>query len=173
LEKWRHNFTGIQFLHEPTGFLVTGAIDDVWQNARGELHIVDYKATAKDKDPDLEGEWQQSYKKQMEVYQWLFRKNEFPVSDIGYFVYVNGKRDREAFDAKLEFDVHLISYKGNTDWVEPVIFEIRKTIDGKLPPPADSCEYCSYRKAAAEAAVSEQKPKTEEKKKNNASASLF
>ncbi|MFA5175586.1 MAG: hypothetical protein WC430_04215, partial [Patescibacteria group bacterium] len=31
LDKWRHNFTGIQFLHKPTNFLVFGAIDDLWQ----------------------------------------------------------------------------------------------------------------------------------------------
>ena len=29
-------------------------------------------------------------KRQMEVYQWLFRRENFPVSDLGYFLYVNG-----------------------------------------------------------------------------------
>lgn len=173
LEKWRHNFTGIQYLHEPTGFLVTGAIDDVWQNARGELHIVDYKATAKDRDPDLEGEWQQAYKRQMEVYQWLFLQSGFSVSDTGYFVYVNGKRDREAFDGKLEFDIHLISYKGNTDWIEPTLFDIKKTLEGKLPQPAAMCDYCAYRKSAAEAAASEKTEKPKTKKDAPPNTTLF
>ena len=44
----------------------------------------------------------------MEVYQWLLRHNDLKVSDTGYFVYANGKRDREAFDGKLEFDIKLI-----------------------------------------------------------------
>jgi len=167
LEKWRHNFTGMQYRHEPTGFLVTGAIDDVWQNARGELHIVDYKATAKDRDPDLEGQWQQAYKRQMEVYQWLFRQDGFSVSDIGYFVYVNGKRDRAAFDAKLEFDVLLIPYTGKTDWIEPTLLTIKETLSGELPTPAGGCEYCAYRKAAAEAAVTKtEKEKTQKETKN-------
>lgn len=152
LEKWRHNFTGIQHLHTPTGLFVFGAIDDVWVNPRGELHIVDYKATAKDRDPDLEGKWQEGYKRQMEVYQWLFRQNGFAVSNTGYFVYVNGKRDRAAFDGRLEFDVHLIPYKGDTAWIEPTLHSIRKTLEGELPMPSAECEYCGYRKAAAEAA---------------------
>ena len=29
LDKWRQNFTGIQYLHEPTNLLVFGAIDDL------------------------------------------------------------------------------------------------------------------------------------------------
>jgi len=27
LDKWRHTFTGVQFLHEPTNFLVFGGVD--------------------------------------------------------------------------------------------------------------------------------------------------
>ena len=63
----------------------------------------------------------------MEVYQWLFRKNGFDVSDTGYFVYVNGKLDAEVFDSKLEFDVKLIPYKGDTSWIEPKLKEIKKS----------------------------------------------
>jgi ATP-dependent exoDNAse (exonuclease V) beta subunit len=47
LEKWRTNFTGVQALHKPTNMLVTGAVDDLWENARGELIVVDYKSTLK------------------------------------------------------------------------------------------------------------------------------
>lgn len=145
LDKWRHNFTGIQFFHEPTEFLVYGAIDDVWENPKKELHIVDYKSTAKDSDPNLDGIWQQSYKRQMEIYQWLFRQNGFPVSNIGYFVYVNGKRDRKAFDGKLEFDVHLIPYEGKDNWVEKCIINAKKCLDAEEPPTSSSnCQYCAY-----------------------------
>lgn len=164
LEKWRHNFTGIQHRHEPTGLFVFGAIDDLWVNPRGELYIVDYKATARDRDPDLEGKWQEGYKRQMEVYQWLFRQNGFTISETGYFVYVNGKRDRAAFDGRLEFDVHLIPYKGGTAWIESALLAIRKTLDGALPLPSAECEYCSYRKAAAEASSTTMKKEDEKRK---------
>ena len=30
LDKWRHNFTGVQHLHENTNLILHGAIDDVW-----------------------------------------------------------------------------------------------------------------------------------------------
>src|SRR3990167_968163 len=115
LDKWRHNFTGIQHLHKPTNLLITGAIDDLWQNSKGEYIVVDYKSTAKAEEiTKLDKDWHKGYKRQMEIYQWLLRRNGYEVSDTGYFVYCNGKADRESFDGKLEFDVTLISYKGDS-----------------------------------------------------------
>lgn len=147
LDQWRHNFTGVQFLHEPTGFLIFGAIDDVWQDSKGRLMVVDYKATAKAGEINLDADWQIGYKRQMEIYQWLLRRNSFDVSDTGYFVYVNGKKDAAAFDAKLEFDVHLISYDGNDSWVENTLLEIKKTLDdNKVPLAAPTCGHCDYAK---------------------------
>ncbi|MFA5175485.1 MAG: PD-(D/E)XK nuclease family protein, partial [Patescibacteria group bacterium] len=149
LDKWRHNFTGIQFLHKPTNFLVFGAIDDLWQNSKGEYIVVDYKSTSKDeKINELNKDWQIGYKRQMEIYQWLLRQNGYKVSDTGYFVYCNGQTDRKAFDAKLEFDVTLISYKGDDSWVEKIIKEAHKCLNSdKIPKADDDCDYCNYIKA--------------------------
>ncbi|MDE2041268.1 MAG: PD-(D/E)XK nuclease family protein [Patescibacteria group bacterium] len=149
LELWRSNFKGIRFLHEPTNLLVTGAIDDIWTRDNGELIIVDYKSTSKVEKVSLDKEWQIGYKRQMEVYQWLFRQNGFNVSSTGYFVYCNGKTDREAFDAKLEFDIDLIPYTGNDAWIVPALADIRLCLmNEKVPSPAENCDYCNYRKAA-------------------------
>jgi len=150
LAQWRENFVGVQFYHQPTNLIITGAVDDVWANPQGELIVVDYKATSKDGEVNIDAEWQESYKNQMEIYQWLLRQNGFKVSDTGYFVYVNGRRDREAFDGKLEFDVKLIPYKGSDAWVEETIFEIKKCLMGFLPELGKRCDYCAYREAANE-----------------------
>ncbi|PIY96932.1 MAG: hypothetical protein COY66_02050 [Candidatus Kerfeldbacteria bacterium CG_4_10_14_0_8_um_filter_42_10] len=150
LDQWRHNFTGIQYLHAPTNLLIFGAIDDLWQNSKGEYIVVDYKATAKKEEiKELDQDWQDSYKRQIEVYQWLLRQNGYPVSNTGYFVYCNGRADKEAFDGKLEFDVTLIAYEGNDSWVEKTIVDIHKCLNKKAPPQAaPGCDYCSYLEAA-------------------------
>lgn len=146
LDKWRHNFTGVQYLHELTNLLITGAIDDLWQNSKGEYIVVDYKATSKDEDiTELNKDWQKGYKRQMEVYQWLLRRNGYKVSDTGYFVYCNGKTDRKAFDAKLEFDITLIPYTGDDSWVEKTIVKAHKCLcDDKIPKADSECDYCDY-----------------------------
>jgi hypothetical protein len=87
----------------------------------------------------------------MEVYQWLLKQNGFKVSDTGYFVYVNGRKDAEAFDARLEFDVKLISYTGSQDWIPGILDEIKALLDSEtIPPAGDDCDYCKYRTLAGE-----------------------
>jgi len=146
MDEWRDALrAGIQYKHEATGMLISGGIDDVWVNPKGELIIADYKATSKEEEVNLDADWQDGYKRQMEIYQWLFRMNGFAVSDTGYFVYANGQTDREAFDGKLEFDIKLIPYTGNTDWIEETILSIKKCLDSEQIPQAHpDCEYCSY-----------------------------
>lgn len=146
LAKWRHNFTGVQYLHQPTNLLIFGAIDDLWQNSEGEFMVVDYKATAKGEEiTELDKDWQEGYKRQMEVYQWLLRQNGYQVSDTGYFVYCNGRADAKAFDGKLEFEVTLIPYAGDDSWVEKSIFEIHQCLNGdKIPAANPGCDYCDY-----------------------------
>jgi hypothetical protein len=147
LEIWRENFEGIQYFHKPTGLLVSGAVDDVWINKKDELIIVDYKATAKDGTIDGldDTKWHDQYRRQMEVYQWLFRQSGFKVSDTGYFVYVNGQKDRESFDGKLEFDVTIFPYTGSDSWIENVLEKIKTCLESKEIPKSESvCEYCAY-----------------------------
>lgn len=149
MDEWRDSLRrGVTFLHEQTNLLITGGVDDVWVNPQGELIIVDYKSTSKDSEVNLDAEWQDGYKRQMEVYQWLFRKNGFKVSDTGYFVYCNGKTDGEAFDAKLEFDIKLIPYVGKTDWIEQTIVDLHSCLNSnEIPQPNPDCDFCQYVKA--------------------------
>ena len=152
LNEWRENFKGIQYLHEPTNLIITGAIDDLWQNPQGEYIVVDYKSTAKTEDIiALNQDWHDGYKRQMEIYQWLLRQNGFKVSDTGYFVYCNGRTDREAFDGKLDFDLTLIPYAGNDTWVEKTIVAAHQCLSGDTIPQANpDCDYCNYFQARAD-----------------------
>lgn len=148
INNWRENFIGVQTHHKPTNFLVFGAVDDIWQHPNGELAVVDYKATSKKGEVSLDAPWQVTYKRQLEVYQWLLRQNDFPVSDTGYFVYANGRADARAFDAKLEFDVKVIAYTGKDDWIEPALEKVKQCLTSdETPPPSHACEYCRYARA--------------------------
>ena len=152
INEWRDALGGgIQYLHPATNLLITGGIDDVWVDSNGELSIVDYKATSKNEEVNLDADWQIGYKRQMEIYQWLFRKNGFKVSDTGYFVYANADADKKAFDAKLEFDVKILPYEGNDGWVEQAILDVRDCLmRDALPESSAECDFCSYRIAARE-----------------------
>jgi CRISPR/Cas system-associated exonuclease Cas4 (RecB family) len=148
MDEWRDVFKGVQYIHEPSGFLFSGGVDDIWKLSDGKLAVVDYKATSKNGEVSIDAPWQIAYKRQMEIYQWLLAKNGFDVSRTGYFVYANGNTDAEAFDARLEFDVKVIPYEGDTSWVEGALMEARKVLESeKLPQANLDCDFCAYRKA--------------------------
>lgn len=149
IDEWRDSLRrGITYHHADTNFKMTGGVDDLWVRPNGELIIVDYKATSKKEEVNLDAEWQIGYKRQMEVYQWLFRQNGFKVSNTGYFVYCNGNSDAAAFDGKLEFDVNVLPYEGNDSWVEQAIIDAHACLnDSEIPAPGKDCDYCAYRGA--------------------------
>ena len=146
LEDWRNNFRGVRARHEPTNLELFGAIDDLWRDdATGELIVVDYKATSKATEVNLDAKWQDGYKRQMEFYQWLLRRQGLPVARRGWFVYCNARRDLAAFDAHLEFRIKLIPYDGDDGWIEGALRAIRDTLRAPGPPEVDqACEYCRF-----------------------------
>jgi len=156
MDTWRENFVGVFTLHEPTNLHVFGAVDDVWVNEAGELIVVDYKATSKDRDVSIDSDWQISYKRQMEIYQWLLRQNGFKVSPTGYFVYANGRLDLPSFENKVEFRTKVIPHIGDDSWIEGILVKMKQCMDSdEMPPMGDSimggpCEFCSYARARTE-----------------------
>lgn len=139
IDRWRTNFTGIQFHHKPTDFLVFGAVDDIWVDKKGNLMVVDYKASGA-----KEGELYDSYKRQMEIYQWLLRQNKFKVLNRGYFVYCRVNKDDGFAKGNLKFDIKVQPYDGDDSWVEDKIFEAKKILEGNKPESSSNCTYCNY-----------------------------
>ncbi len=150
LEQWRDALhRGISYALSGTNFVVSGGVDDVWVNSSKELIIVDYKATSKKTEVSLDEEWQISYKRQMEIYQWLFRRNGFSVNPTGYFVYCNGVQDTDRFDATLRFSIKVLPYAGSDSWIEAELYNAYECLVSEvLPPSGEKCVFCKYRQAA-------------------------
>lgn len=154
LNIWRENFKGVQHLHEPTNLLITGAIDDLWQDGDAKYVVVDYKSTSKIGKIESIGEspWHAGYQRQLEVYQWLLRQNGLDVSNTGYWVYCNADKDKKAFDGKLEFEITLIAYEGKDNWIESILSDIKACLESDEIPkigkavmdPTKDCEHCTY-----------------------------
>jgi hypothetical protein len=151
LAAWRENFKGVRSVHRESGLELFGAIDDLWRDLdSGALIVADYKATSKAGEVSLDAAWQVSYKRQMEFYQWLLRRQGLDVARRGWFVYANGQRDRPRFDGRLEFTLRMIPYDGDDGWVEATLAAIRETLmRAEAPPPPSDCEFCRYAANAA------------------------
>tara|TARA_B100002003_G_C14033873_1_gene498285 strand:- start:20 stop:835 length:816 start_codon:yes stop_codon:yes gene_type:complete len=167
---------GLRTFHNASGFIVGGGLDDVWHNpATDEIHIVDYKSTATKRNKDLtaletitlEGAYKSGYKRQLEIYQWIMRQNGFNVSDIGYFLFVNGDQhfadgmlEKDKDKANMSFEVQLIEHKGDDNWVERKILDLKECLvspncpdhstSGFGPKGNKECEYLTLFKGLEE-----------------------
>ena len=151
LDEWRSNFKGIRYRSKDYNYDFGGAVDEVWQKKNGDLIIVDVKATSKNNFNWIETfnkyEYAKAYKRQLEMYQWLFKKNGFKVSDEAFLLYFNARKNEEFFNNQLKFDPHFIKIKCSTSWVEQKIIETVTLLrSDSLPKPSFNCEYCNYLK---------------------------
>ncbi len=152
LDAWRDSLhKGIQYVVPNTNILLSGGIDDIWVNVQtNELIVVDYKATSKLEAVTLDAEWQRGYKRQVEIYQWLLRKNGYIVSNTAYFVYCNAQKNGTEFNEKLDFDISLLPYVGDDSWINDSITQLYDTLQSDtLPPHTPDCKFCQYFLAVA------------------------
>jgi hypothetical protein len=149
LDVWRRNFTGVRWTDDETGWTLCGAVDDLWQARSGELIVADYKATARTEMPGPQNVYA-SYRRQMDVYQFLVRRQGFTVSNRAWFVYTNGDGRAAEFGDKLCFSTALVPYDGNDTWVlEAFRRAVALVQQPAVPAAAAGCEYCSYVASAA------------------------
>ena len=155
LDRWRENFVWVSTLHKPTNLFIFGAVDDIWVNEDDELMVVDYKATAKNGEISIDSDWQISYKRQVEIYQWLLKQNGFNVSNKAFFVYTNGRLELDGFNDQLLFTTKLIEYQGDDSWMEETLNKIKLCLEGNIPKVGKAamggdCEFCDYAKKRTE-----------------------
>ncbi len=143
-DAWRTNSKGVRWTDPQTGWTLQGAVDDLWENGDGSLHVADYKATSKAGDVTAAG-LHASYRRQAEVYQFLVRRQNLVVSDTAWFVYANGIKTADRFDNCLTFNTVLVPYIGNDGWVLETFRDAVKVASGpESPAPRSGCAWCEF-----------------------------
>jgi hypothetical protein len=146
LSAWRDTPNGIRHAH-PCGIELFGIVDDVWRADDGALHPVDYKATSAYGIPTLEA--RDGYKRQLDVYGWLLKKNGFDLAREGYVVFANADREREGFDRSLHFGLSVAVHALDLGWIDEALQAVRECLERDVPPPStNGCAWCAYRRNA-------------------------
>ena len=151
MDNWRNFRKGAYYTDHDKGYCFGGAVDDLWQKEDGSLIVSDVKATSKNifnwEDTYLKWDYPKAYKRQLEMYQWVFRKLGFKVSNTGVLVYFNGLKNAPTFEGSLNFETHLIELECNDEWVEDAILHAKKLLTQKsLPKASEKCDKCNYLK---------------------------
>ena len=155
MDKWRDSLHhGLTARFEDTNIILTGGVDDIWQNTKnGKLILVDYKSQANSAPLEpktyLSDVYKHGYKVQIDFYAYLLQKMGFDVEDTAFFLVCNADRDADGFYGKMNFQEVLIPYLWKSNWIREQIVQMIKLLNDKKAPKANSsCKNCAYTKQA-------------------------
>jgi hypothetical protein len=151
MDKWRDALRhGLMHRFQKTNIILTGGVDDIWQDTRtGELIVVDYKSQANNKSLDahtyLTDAYHEGYKIQMDFYAFLLQEMKFEVSQTAFFLVCNANRQAKGFYGELKFSETFIPYHWKTDWIPEKVSEMINLMNNEdLPDSHPSCKNCAY-----------------------------
>ena len=151
IDKWRDSLRhGLMARFGDTNIILTGGVDDIWQDTEtGDLIVADYKSQANFKplDPDsyLSDVYHEGYKVQMDFYAFLLKEMGFSVGSTAYFLVCNADGAAEGFFGKMSFSETLIPYEWDTSWIpEQVQMMVNTTNSTSIPNSHPSCKNCAY-----------------------------
>jgi len=151
MDKWRDSLRhGLMSRFAETNIILTGGVDDIWQDTRtSDLIVVDYKSQANFKPLDpvsyLSDVYHDGYKIQMDFYAFLLKEMGFSVDPIAYFLVCNADRAADGFYGKMDFSETLIPYEWDTNWIPEQIEAMIGTMNSpSIPSSNPSCKNCAY-----------------------------
>lgn len=151
MDNWRDSLHhGLMARFKNTNIILTGGVDDIWQDTRTKkLIIADYKSQAKTKpiQPEsyLSEPFKEGYKIQMDFYAFLLIQQGFEVEATSYFLVCNADRGVDGFYGNMSFQEALIPYSWNTDWIPNKVEEMIDLLNSTDVPAANtSCKNCAY-----------------------------
>ena len=139
LKIWRSNFKGLEYLDNKSGILLHGAIDNILVK-RKKLVVLDYKT----RGFPLKEDTHEHYIMQMNLYNFLLRKNGYQTEDYTYLLFYHPKEVLET--GEVVFNTDLVKVKIYAKEGERIFQEAIKLINGEEPECSENCEYCKWRK---------------------------
>jgi hypothetical protein len=151
IDEWRDSLhRGLAYSIPYSNIVLTGGIDDVWQDSESaQLIVVDYKSQANTHpvttDAYLAGIYHGGYKVQMDFYAYLLVNMGFDVSPTSYFYVCNADRGAPDFGGRMLFEETLVPYVWDSNWIGPKLVEMIDALNNEdLPDSNPACENCAY-----------------------------
>lgn len=136
LEEWRNNFRGIQW-EDKDGNRLRGAVDNILQRGK-KLIVLDYKTRGYPLKEDTAGHYQD----QMDLYNFLLRKNGRKTENYAYLLFYHPDKARKKGD--IAFHTDMVKMKISVKNAERIFKEALAVLEGDIPEHAEKCEYCKW-----------------------------
>jgi len=136
LKVWRSNFKGLAYLDEKSKILLHGAIDNILVKD-GKLIVLDYKT----RGFPLKEDTHEHYQTQMDLYNFLLRKNGYKTEDYTFLLFYYPDKVLES--GEVVFETKLVKIKTSSLNGEKVFKEaVRILLLDKEPECSKDCGFC-------------------------------
>ncbi len=137
LSVWRNSRKGIRWT-DAKGNTIYGAIDNLLQKEK-KLIVLDYKT----RGYPLKEDTAVHYQDQLDIYNFLFRKNGYETEDYSYLLFYHPKEVNEK--GYVLFNTNLVKLDVNIKNVETIIKNALGVLEGDLPKSSEKCEFCTWK----------------------------
>lgn len=139
LDVWRSNFKGIQYKDKTSGILLRGAVDNILEKGK-KLIVLDYKT----RGFPLKEDTHEHYITQMDIYNFLLRKNGYDTADYTYLLFYYPKEVADT--GEVVFDTKLIKIETDPKRGEKIFEKAIKILQSKEPPESSKdCGFCGWK----------------------------
>lgn len=138
LDLWRNNFKGIRW-QDANGNTLFGAVDNLLVNGE-KLIVLDFKT----RGFPLKEDTHNYYQDQMDIYNFLLRKNGYMTEDYTYLLFYHPEKVNEK--GHVEFNTDLKKIPANPENGEKLFKNALNCLYGTEPEAEKECEYCKWLK---------------------------
>jgi CRISPR/Cas system-associated exonuclease Cas4 (RecB family) len=139
LKLWRNNLQGLQYLDPETNILLRGAIDNLLVK-ENKFIVLDFKT----RGYPLKENSHEHYIFQLDLYNFLLRKNNYETEDYSYLLFYYPNKVLET--GEVIFDTKLIKIPANPERAERIFKQAcQLLLQDQIPEPSENCEFCKLR----------------------------
>ena len=132
LKIWRNNFKGIRW-QDSNGNVLHGAVDNLLIKGN-KIIVLDYKT----RGYDLKDDTAEHYRLQLDIYNFLLRKNGYQTEDYAFLLFYVPKEVLST--GEVIFDTSLIKMKISIENAEKTWEKALELLNGECP--QKGCEWC-------------------------------
>lgn len=140
LSVWRNNLRGIQW-KDDKGNLFRGAVDNLLKKD-GKIIVLDYKT----RGFPLKDDTAQHYQDQLDIYNFLLRKNNYETEDYAYLLFYHPDKIDE--NGRVLFHKDLVKMNIDVKNAEKIFDNAIKVLSGEIPEAKEECGFCKYAKGS-------------------------
>ncbi|MBU0460220.1 PD-(D/E)XK nuclease family protein [Patescibacteria group bacterium] len=138
LKVWRSNFKGIQWT-DKKGNLFRGAVDNILVKGK-KMIVLDYKT----RGYPLKEDTHEHYQDQMDIYNFLLRKNGYETEYYTYLIFYHPHKVEE--NGHVCFNTDIVKIKVDIKNAENIFNNAVKCLEGEMPEASEECGFCKWAK---------------------------